>query len=82
MSTDGTSNMCSLVAGRTGTRCNVGRPQTRWEEGVSLANEVASARAISLRGNNAVSIGTRIRNALIKLSTTAQQAVSSQAQAE
>jgi len=37
---DSENTRCSVLAGRTGTRCNVGRPQTRWEDGLKLATEV------------------------------------------
>ena len=67
-----TGSRLSVVAGRTGTRCNSGRPQTRWEDGLKLANEVLKTRATSLKGNNAVSIGTRIREAFLELSDSLQ----------
>ena len=64
----------TLVAGRTGTRCNIGRPQTRWEQGVALAREVLDSRQdVSQKGKNAVSIGTRIRNAIVSLARNVQQ---------
>ena len=66
------SSHLSVVAGRTGTRCNIGRPQMRWEDGLKLAREVMSSRATSLKGNNALTIGTRIRNAFLELSDTVQ----------
>ena len=44
----------------------------RWEDGLKLAREVMSSRATSLKGNNALTIGTRIRNAFLELSDTVQ----------
>ena len=61
---DSNSARLSVLAGRTGTRCNVGRPQPRWQDGLKLALEVKKSRTISLKGNNVVSIGTRIRNSV------------------
>ena len=60
---DGISNKYSLVAGRTGTRCNPGRPRFRWEEGVCLARELVKQDTSNSGGRNALSIGIRIRNA-------------------
>ena len=56
-----------MLAGRTDTRCNVGRSQPRWLEALNLALEIKKLRAMSLRGNNAVSIGTRIRNLVARV---------------
>ena len=41
-------------------------------DGQTIANEVLKTRATSLKGNNAVSIGTRIREAFIELSDSLQ----------
>ena len=54
----------SLLAGRTGTRSNGGRPQQRWDAGVCLARHFLQSRGISLKGNNALSVSSRIRNAV------------------
>ena len=51
----------SLLAGRTGTRENIGRPQVRWADGVELATQVLQSRTISQRSSNALTIGTIIR---------------------
>ena len=75
---DGSNHRCSVTAGRTGTRCNIGRPQPRWESSVLLARSVLNSRKTSERGNNALTIGTRIRNAFAELSTAVQQSFSSQ----
>ena len=69
----GSRNSC--VAGRTGTRLNVGRPQPRWQEGIALAEEVLNNRNIGLKGQNALTIGSRIRNALLHISSSAQRAL-------
>ena len=54
----GTRN--SVIAGRTGTRLNIGRPQVRWVNGVGIAKHVLEGRQQSIRGNNALSISVRI----------------------
>ena len=64
----------SVLAGRTGTRCNVGRPQPRWQDGLKFAREVKNSRAISFKGNNAVSIGIRIRNTVANFVQTVMSA--------
>ena len=51
----------SLAAGRTGTRLNIGRPQPRWGDGVILAQNILNSRTTAVRGNNAVTVGTVIR---------------------
>ena len=67
--TDSSSTRNTLLAGRTGTRNNIGRPQTRWAHGVVLAKEVMAGRTITEKGNNAMTIGTRIRNAFQSLAS-------------
>ena len=57
----------TAIAGRTGTRLNIGQPQTRWEEGLALAKTVSSTRDTSFVGNSSLSIGTRIREAMSTL---------------
>ena len=52
----------SLTAGRTATRCNVGRPQVRWEDGYLIAKDVLESRDLGLKGQNALGIAARIRN--------------------
>ena len=64
VSSNSLSSRNSLRAGRTGTRCNNGRPQPRWEEGVALARSFLESRPHALIGDNALSVGTRIRQAL------------------
>jgi len=59
----GTRN--SVLAGRTGTRLNIGRPQVRWCDGLGVAKHVLEGRQESLKGSNALSISVRIREALI-----------------
>ena len=53
-----------MMAGRTGTRLNIGRPQPRWEEGVALAESVLQTRDSTVRGNQPLGIATRIREAV------------------
>ena len=57
----------SVFAGRTGTRLNIGRPQVRWSDGLSVAASVCEGRSESQRGANSLSIATRIRDALSAL---------------
>ena len=59
----GTRN--SVLAGRTGTRLNIGRPQVRWCDGLCIAKHVLEGRQESQKGRNALSISVRIREALI-----------------
>ena len=66
---ESSSNRVTMRAGRTGTRLNIGQPQIRWEEGLALAKSVLSTRDTSLIGNNSLSIGTRIREAMQILRT-------------
>ena len=54
----------SLIAGRTGTRASGGRPQPRWEEGIGLSKSLLNTRGITLNGSNALSISSRIREAV------------------
>ena len=75
VSTVSTDCRNSCLAGRTGTRLNVGRSQPRWQEGISLAEEVLNNRNIALKGQNALTIGSRIRNALLHISSSAQRAL-------
>ena len=62
-----------LTGGRTGTRCSSGRPQPRWEEGITLAKSVVQARSMSQKGSNALSVGTRIREALFSIRSAVQE---------
>ena len=55
----------SVFGGRSGTRVNNGRPQVRWADGVAVAKQVSQGRSLTLRGNNAVTIGTLIREAVV-----------------
>ena len=61
------SSRVSALAGRTGTRLNLGHPQPRWEEGVALAREVLVTSDKSIKGGLSLGIGTRIRNAVSTL---------------
>ena len=61
------------LAGPAPAVISAGRPQQRWEQGVVLADEVLCARELAQKGNNAISIGTRIRNAILSLATAVQQ---------
>ena len=55
------SGSCNtLEAGRTGTRCNIGRPQIRWQDGVNLAERVADSRTFSHCSSNALTVETII----------------------
>ena len=55
------NSRCSLTAGRTGTRLNVGRPQVRWEDGFNTARILLDSRVASVQGNNMLSISTIFR---------------------
>ena len=68
----GDSSGYSLTGGRTGTRCSNGRPQPRWEEGITLAKAVVQSREMSNKGSNALSVGTRIREALVSVRAAVQ----------
>ena len=63
----------SVLAGRTGTRLNIGRPQVRWQDGLSVAESVRKSRGVSIKGNNALSISSRIRESLNELRSSASQ---------
>ena len=54
----------SAFAGRTGTRLNIGRPQVRWSDGLSVAASVSEGRCETQRGVTFLSIAARIRGAL------------------
>ena len=69
---EGASSRNSMLAGRTGTRCNEGRPQVRWEHGISLAREVLNGRNTTQKGGNAMSISSRIKNALKSIAQSVQ----------
>ena len=72
----------SLVAGRTGTRLNNGRPQTRWEERLVVAKAVLEGRSLAERGSNALSIGTIVREAVTAARALFANSVQSQRNAE
>ena len=55
----------SIYRGRTGTRLNIGRPQVRWADGTDVARFVLDGRQSSLIGNNALSVGSAIREGMI-----------------
>ena len=63
-SSGGSSSRVTALAGRTGTRLNIGQPQTRWDEGVALARSVLQSRDITIKGRQPLAIGSRIRNAI------------------
>ena len=54
----------SLIAGRTGTRLNIGRPQIRWSDGTFLASTTKHARTGALVGKNAITVASRIKEAV------------------
>lgn len=54
----------SLYSGRTGTRLNMGRPQPRWQEVCDIARSALGSRATSIKGRNARTIGTIIKEAI------------------
>ena len=58
------SSRNTLIAGRTGTRTLGRKPQPRWEAGVLLARAYLNSRGISLNGSNAISVTSRIREAV------------------
>ena len=41
----------------------IGRPQVRWQDGCAIARSTQEARAIALRGQNARTVGTIIKEA-------------------
>ena len=62
-----------MLAGRTGTRCNIGRPQVRWDSGVELAQEVLKSKRLTQKGVNVMSISSRIKNALAAITQSVQR---------
>ena len=58
------SSRNSVLAGRTGTRANGGKPQQRWEAGICLARAFLRSRQVSRCNTNALSVSSRIRNAV------------------
>ena len=54
----------SLVAGRTGSRLNNGKPQPRWSEGSDLACSILDLSRSGSGSSQNVSISTRIRDAV------------------
>ena len=57
----------TLAAGLTGTRRVSGRPQMRWQDGVSLARTIDNSRQTSLFGNHALGISSIVREAAVAL---------------
>ena len=51
-----------LWAGRTGTRLNIGRPQTRWDDGVAYAENLLSTTPTGTAGH-ALTSSTMYRQA-------------------
>ena len=54
----------SIFAGRTGSRLNIGRPQTRWATGIHNASTAIAARSTHSRGGHSLSLSTRLREAM------------------
>ena len=57
----------TLAAGLTGTRSVSGRPQMRWQDGVSLASTIDSSRQTTLFGNHALGISSIAREAVVTM---------------
>ena len=57
----------TLAAGLTGTRSVSGRPQMRWQDGVSLASTIDSSRQTTLFGNHALSISSIVREVAVTM---------------
>ena len=55
------SSRNSVVAGRSSTRLNIGRPQVRWQEGHTTSLHILEHRDQTARGNNSLSVGTIFR---------------------
>ena len=51
-------NRNSVTAGRTSTRLNIGRPQTRWHEGLEMCVLLCEHRSTAARGSNSLAIST------------------------
>jgi hypothetical protein len=69
------NSRCSLTAGRTGTRLNVGRPQVRWEDGFNTARILLDSRVASVQGNNMLSISTIFRETFSTVRNSLRQYV-------
>ena len=54
----------SVLAGRSSTRLNIGRPQVRWQEGHTTSVHILQHRDQTARGNNSLSVGTIFREAV------------------
>ena len=54
-------NRNSVTAGRTSTRLNIGRPQTRWHEGLETCVLLCENRSTASRGSNSLTVGTIFR---------------------
>ena len=54
----------SVLAGRTGTRTNDSKPQHRWDAGIEFARAYLQSRGIALGNKNAISVSSRIREAV------------------
>ena len=57
----------SVLAGRTGTRANGGKPQQRWDDVIRLARAYLKSRRGALVNSNALSVSSRIRNAIAEI---------------
>ena len=65
----------SIFSGRTGTRLNIGRAQVRWIDGVRVAETVVESRSTSVKGSNALSISSRIRESIKELRDSVAQII-------
>ena len=57
----------SVLAGRTGTRANAGKPLQRWDDGICLARAFLRSRREALSNSHALSVSSRIRNAVSEI---------------
>ena len=63
----------TLLAGRTGTRLNIGRPQTRWETGHATAVQMLGHRTTNDRSSNMLSVGTIFREVVTSARAVLEQ---------
>ena len=62
----------SVLAGRTGSRLNIGQPQPRWEESLALAEQFLVTRDESMRRGEPLGVGSRIVEAVRALQEMAR----------
>jgi hypothetical protein len=60
--------------GRTGTRLNIGRPQTRWEDGAEIARGIIDDLEKSSQTHPKVTIGTAIYKLVQRIRARANEA--------